>query len=69
MTGKFSLCWDCANSTNNGCAWAERFEPVDGWEAEANKNGFRVLNCPEFIRDSYEYGTRREPRKVKGELT
>lgn len=54
---KFSLCWDCANSTKSGCSWAENFTPVKGWEAEETKTGYLILKCPEFNRNSYEYGT------------
>lgn len=65
-----SLCWDCALSTQLGeCEWADRFEPVPGWEAEkcyCGKNGYGyesydVIACPKFKRDSYEGGITKDP--------
>lgn len=53
---KHSLCWDCGKSTRSGCCWAENFEPVDGWTVERTENSYRVLDCPEFERDSYDFG-------------
>lgn len=55
-----SICIDCGN-TCNGCPWASKQMPVDGWKAEAVKkdvtsfkgmkgfiDSFRVLECPNF---------------------
>jgi hypothetical protein len=28
-----TLCWCCANATNEGCEWSADFKPVEGWEA------------------------------------
>ena len=28
-----TLCWCCANATNDGCSWSAHFIPVKGWEA------------------------------------
>lgn len=58
---KQSKCWDCANSTNGGCDWSYDLTPVDGWIAEYNaeKESYCVIDCPEFVRDSYEYGLKR----------
>ena len=28
-----TLCWLCANATNEGCSWSKSFTPVEGWEA------------------------------------
>ena len=53
---KHSLCWDCANSTEWGCSWAQEFTPVDGWDAVEQKNGYMVIRCPEFDRNSYGFG-------------
>lgn len=59
-----TLCWDCANATNNFCPWAESGKPVDGWRATPTKikqNGkvvcdsYHVHSCPMFKRDA-EYG-------------
>ena len=55
----FTLCWDCANSTNDGCNWSHNLEPVEGWVAEKGKEGYIVMECPEFIRNSYNFGMKR----------
>ena len=55
---KTSLCWDCKNCYG-GCCWSQSFEPVPGWDAVKTNipsNGefaesYKVINCPEFIRD------------------
>ena len=47
-----SLCWDCKNSTTNGCEWAKSFKPVDGWKAMQSVAGtsdsYCVFECPKF---------------------
>ena len=47
-----SLCWDCENSTTNGCEWAKSFAPVDGWKAipsvAGESDSYLVLECPKF---------------------
>lgn len=57
---KYTLCWDCKNSCHDGCSWSREAIPVDGWEIEKNKNGYKVLSCPEFSRDSYDGGAYKE---------
>ena len=63
-----TLCWDCANATNNFCPWAESGKPVDGWRATPTtikQNGhvvahsYHVHSCPMFKRDA-EYGGRKK---------
>lgn len=63
-----TLCWDCANATNNFCPWAESGKPVDGWKAvptTIKQNGHvvahscHVMYCPMFKRDA-EYGGRKK---------
>lgn len=63
-----SLCWCCANATNNFCPWAESGKPVDGWRATPTtikQNGhvvahsYHVHSCPMFKRDA-EYGGRKK---------
>jgi hypothetical protein len=48
------LCWSCKRAGNiprvKPCAWVRNFEPVQGWKAIKNAQGYRVLDCPEFIR-------------------
>ena len=56
---KPSLCWECRLSTSGGCRWSEKLLPVEGWEILENKNGFKVLNCPKFVRDAYKGGQTR----------
>ena len=48
-----TLCSFCGNACNNGCIWAEELQPVDGWTAVENKNGFFVVDCPEFRSDDW----------------
>lgn len=52
---KDSLCWHCSRSTDSTCAWSEKFEPVDGWDAEKSiikghygKDSYFVNKCPMF---------------------
>lgn len=45
-----SICWDCQRAVC-GCSWAKQLKPVDGWVAEENKLGYKVLECPLFIED------------------
>ena len=56
-----TLCWDCANWCAD-CSWSKSFIPVPGWTAEPTVkfgqgerpiSSFRVLDCPQFFRDSY----------------
>lgn len=56
-----TICWRCANADTNGCSWAEKQTPVEGWEAIRRDilNGKRgqyavgyiVLDCPLFRRN------------------
>ena len=57
--GEYTLCWDCANSTKAGCSWASEFESVKGWQAIKTRDSYKVLDCPEFDRDSYGFGQNR----------
>ena len=54
-----TLCWECANATGN-CSWSEDLIPVEGWVAEystkTKEDSYRVIACPEFVRDSYQNG-------------
>ena len=56
-----TLCWDCKNSTNNGCEWSRRSKPVEGWNAvpsailvgganDKYTDSYLVLECPKFER-------------------
>lgn len=47
-----TLCIRCGNACNRGCSWSDKLEPVRGWVAEENGQGFRVVICPEFVRDT-----------------
>lgn len=54
-----TLCWDCAKAYG-GCSWSAKFEPVEGWDAEATARehhrlgilqdwtSYHVKACPEF---------------------
>lgn len=63
---KSTLCWDCANATGN-CSWSEELIPVENWtaqevvktEPERVYTTYIVLECPEFIRDSWYYGLKK----------
>ncbi len=45
-----SICWDCQRAVC-GCSWAKKLKPVEGWIAEENKLGYKVLECPLFVED------------------
>ena len=56
-----TLCWDCKNSTNNGCEWSRSLKPVEGWNAvpsailvgganDKYTDSYLVLECPKFER-------------------
>lgn len=57
-------CVYCANATNGGCCWSENLEPVEGWRALTTRQGYMVLECPEYVPDS---GGNRDPRLVDTE--
>lgn len=71
-----TLCWDCENALG-GCSWSDHWkhEPVKGWTAVRRdlriKEGgevesYRVIQCPEFVRDSTRGGQYRYRRKQNG---
>ena len=69
--GKFTLCFDCAKAIG-GCNWSDHGKPVKGWDAEKFPpsgtkpyEAYFIKNCPEFVRDAYDGGTRRTPSKRK----
>ena len=65
---KFTLCWDCARSTDGSCNWSKDFQTVEGWGTEEFKTGILVTWCPEFKRNSWGFGvyrTREEYIKAK----
>lgn len=52
-----TICWDCKRATGGqGCPWADKLEPVEGWEAEQTKikyyleeyASYKVKKCPLF---------------------
>lgn len=56
-----TLCWKCGNACTKGCSWAEKLEPVDGWDAAYSpvKTGwgetidsYIVFGCPEYKQDA-----------------
>lgn len=60
VKAKDTLCWSCEKCTGGSdCPWANRFEPVEGWDAvptkikmtpEKESDSFKVLSCPLFKR-------------------
>ena len=55
-----TLCWWCANAVpGRGCEWADRFEPVPGWDAEptilnlgsgfGTQGSFLVKSCEKYV--------------------
>lgn len=54
-----SLCWACKRAVGERmCCWAQRFEPVPGWNAKPREiqgkhiiSSFFVLDCPLFERE------------------
>ena len=59
-----TLCGYCGKACNDGCAWSERFDPVDGWNAVRTLNSYHVLDCPEFVSD---VGKRRDAQSMDTE--
>lgn len=62
-----TICWRCANADTNGCSWAEKFVPVDGWDAIPRTlridrgrivQSYIVVDCPLYRR------TKRRKRMV-----
>lgn len=63
-----TICWDCAKAVN-GCAWSKHGIPVKGWNAERHDirnsktdawtESYSVIECPEFVRDSWGNGAKR----------
>lgn len=49
-----TLCVLCARSCVNQCCWCDEQKPVPGWVAEKNTRGYLVLDCPEYVKDTYE---------------
>lgn len=63
--GSDTLCWFCQRAANKGrvCSWADRFEPVEGWQAieviVRSQDGtipkplqsYKVIECPLFVPD------------------
>lgn len=60
----FSICWDCHKATGK-CSWSEKLKPVKGWKATPTQRelyggiykSYIVLECPEFERDAWKFGT------------
>lgn len=48
---KEQLCVLCQKS-GGGCKWSDHLEPVDGWTAEENLQGFFITKCPEFVKET-----------------
>ena len=55
-----SMCCYCGNACNRGCSWSDDFTPVNGWEAVENKNGYFVVDCPEYISDKHMHDNPQE---------
>lgn len=61
LKGDQTLCWNCKNCFG-GCSWSEKFEPVEGWNAERTlikyfnvvTPSFLVRDCPLFVEDDGE---------------
>lgn len=49
-----TLCVWCQRSCANCCSWSDHLEPVKGWVAEENSHGYRVKECPEFVKETKE---------------
>ena len=52
IESKETLCISCAKACGSGCNWSANLEPVDGWTVEENRQGFLVVDCPEYVHDS-----------------
>ena len=61
---RHTLCWDCKNSTKPWkCPWVEKSDTVAGWIAKPtsvgkfyNYSSYQVVDCPQFVRDSFSGG-------------
>lgn len=53
-----TLCWDCKRALKGECSWSDPYQqsPVEGWKAEKTSVGYRVVTCPEFVRETYGCG-------------
>ena len=47
-------CINCIKSCNSGCSWSREFEPVHAWCAIKTKQGYCVIDCPEFVQETKE---------------
>lgn len=67
MAYRETLCWTCEKSGYGNvseCSWERKFEPVDGWDADAtivrhnNSGGVRetdsynVKRCPGYVKEN-----------------
>ena len=65
---KTTLCWDCQKATGK-CSWSEKLIPVEGWTAEptytasSDMHSYRVIECPEFVRDKPKKRVKEDPVK------
>lgn len=69
-----TLCWDCANATNNDCPWVDRAEPVPGWGAKKTKirkggkvicESYHIRSCPKFKRDAENGGRKKYQSRLE----
>lgn len=60
--GSQQLCWNCkraCNTAGHKCPWADRGEPIEGWNATPTRwkdrdiemRSFDITECPLFIKD------------------
>ena len=49
-----TLCILCQRSCVNMCSWARDLTPVEGWTDEENRQGWRVIACPEYVKETPE---------------
>lgn len=60
--GSQQLCWNCkraCNTADHKCPWADRGEPIEGWNATPTRwkdrdiemRSFDITECPLFIKD------------------
>ena len=49
------LCWSCSKACGGSdCSWANKLQPVEGWEAEPSIVTYRIIECPLYEKETKE---------------
>ena len=55
-----TLCITCMKLCKGACSWSDHFEPLSGWTAIENRQGYLVVECPEYVNDEDGSGKLKE---------